>query len=49
MASPSDKKGQYRGLCGHIMAIFDLHDKCARCSEKLIGEDNCVLDKLLDL
>ena len=45
MASPGDKKGQRRGSCGHVMAIFDLHDKCARCREKLIGEDACVKDK----
>ena len=45
MASPGDKKGQRRGSCGHVMALFDLHDKCARCREKLIGEDNCVKDK----
>ena len=45
MASPGDKKGQRRGSCGHVMAVFDLHDKCARCREKLIGEDNCVKDK----
>ena len=35
MASPIDKKGQCRESCGHIMASFD----------KLISEDNCVLDK----
>ena len=45
MASSGDKKGQRRGSCGHVMAIFDLHDKCARCREKLIGEDACVKDK----
>ena len=45
MASPGDKKGQRRGSCGHVMALFDFHDKCARCREKLIGEDNCVKDK----
>ena len=45
MASPSDRKGQQRGSCGHVMANFDLHDKCARCREKLIGEDDCVLKK----
>ena len=45
MASPGDKKGQRRGSCGHVMALFDLHEKCARCREKLIGEDNCVKDK----
>ena len=27
------------------MANFDLHDKCARCREKFIGEDDCVLKK----
>ena len=27
------------------MASFDSHDKCARCRDKLIGEDNCVMDK----
>ena len=45
MASLSDKKGQRRGSCGHIMANFDLHDKCARCRDKLIREDKCVLKK----
>ena len=45
MASPGDKKGQRRGSCGHVMASFDLHDKCARCRDKLIGEDDCVLKK----
>ena len=45
MASPEDKKGQRKGSCGHIMAAFDSHDKCARCRDKRIGEDNCVLDK----
>ena len=45
MASPGDKKGQRRGSCGHVMATFDLHDKCARCHDKLIGEDGCVKDK----
>ena len=42
MASPEDKKGQRRGLCGHIMASFDLHKRCARCREKGIGDDDCV-------
>ena len=45
MASPGDTKGQRRGSCGYNMANFDLHDKCARCREKLIGEDKCVLKK----
>ena len=41
MASP----GQRRGSCGHVMAGFDLHKKCARCREKKLGDDNCVLNK----
>ena len=27
------------------MAAFDSHDKCARCRDKRIGEDSCVLDR----
>ena len=45
MASPGEKKGQRKGSCGHIVAAFDSHEKCARCRDKRIGEDNCVLDK----
>ena len=45
MASPGDVKGQRRGACGHIMAVFDLHERCARCREKKLGEDPCVKDK----
>ena len=45
MASPGDKKGQRRGSCGHVIASFNVHDKCARCRDKLIGEDDCVLDR----
>ena len=41
MASP----GQKRGSCGHIMALFDSHAKCARCREKGIGDDPCVKKK----
>ena len=41
MSSP----GQKRGTCGHVMAIFDGHLKCARCRDKRVGEDNCVLKK----
>ena len=41
MASP----GQKRGLCGHIMALFDAHSKCARCCGKGIGQDPCVEKK----
>ena len=37
--------GQKRGTCGHVMAIFDGHLKCARCQDKGVGEDNCVLKK----
>ena len=42
MASPGSLKGQRRGTCGHAMAAFDLHEKCAHCREKKIGEDQCV-------
>ena len=45
MASPGDFKGQRRGACGHIMAAFDLHERCARCREKKLGGDPCVKDK----
>ena len=45
MASPSERKGQRRGSCGHAMANFDLHDKCARCRDKSIGEDDYVMKK----
>ena len=41
MSSP----GQRRGSCGHVMALFDLHTKCARCREKGIGGDDCVAKK----
>ena len=37
MASP----GQRRGSCGHAMALFDSHTKCAR-REEGIGKDACV-------
>ena len=39
MSSP----GQKRGTCGHIMAVFDGHLKCARCRDKGVGDDLCVL------
>ena len=35
MSSP----GQKRGTCGHVMALFNTHKKCARCREK----DPCVM------
>ena len=41
MASP----GQKRGSCGHVMALFDSHLKCARCRDKGIGDDLCVKKK----
>ena len=41
MSSP----GQKRGTCAHVMASFDGHLKCARCRDKGVGEDNCVLKK----
>ena len=33
---------QKRGTCGHVMALFDPHAKCARCHEKGFGTDPCV-------
>ena len=41
MSSP----GQRRGTCGHVIASFDSHSKCARCRDKGVGEDDCVLKK----
>ena len=41
MASP----GQRRGTCGHAMALFDTHTKCARCRDKGLGQDTCVEKK----
>ena len=34
--------GQKRGSCGHAMALFDNHKKCARCCDKGVGDDPCV-------
>ena len=42
MASPGSLKGQRRGSYGHAMAAFDLHEKCARCRDKKVGEEPCV-------
>ena len=42
MASP----GQRRGNCGHIMAAFDGHKKCARYRDKKLGDDPCVKNQL---
>ena len=42
MASP----GQRRGNCGHIIAAFDAHKKCARCRDKKLGDDPCVKNQL---
>ena len=41
MASP----GQRRGICGHMMAGFDQHERCARCRDKGQGSDPCVKKK----
>ena len=41
MSSP----GQRRGSCGHAMAGFDSHSKYARCRDKGLGDDPCVLKK----
>ena len=45
MSSP----GQRRGSCGHAMAGFDSHSKCARCRDKGVGDDPCVLKKDCDV
>ena len=45
MASP----GQRCGSCGHVMAGFDLHRKCARCRDKKLGDDLCVQGKVCTL
>ena len=41
MSSP----GQKCGTCGHVMASFDGHLKCARCRDKGLEKDACVLKK----
>ena len=41
MASP----GQKCGNCGHVIATFDQHSKCARCRDEGLGTDPCVLKK----
>ena len=41
MSSP----GQRRDSCVHAMAGFDSHSKCARCRDKGLGDDPCVLKK----
>ena len=38
MSSPGEKQGS----CGHVMALFDNHNKCSRCREKGVGDDPCV-------
>ena len=37
--------GQKRSTCGHVMASFDGHFKCARCRDNGVGEDACVHKK----
>ena len=38
MSSP----GQKRGTCGHVMAVFDNHRKCARYRDKGVDDNPCV-------
>ena len=40
MSSPGQRR-----TCGHTMALFDSHTRCARCHEKRIGKDPCVEKK----
>ena len=41
MSSP----GQTKGTCGHIMALFGGHLKCAGFRDKGVGDDPCVLKR----
>ena len=41
-STKSPSKAQRRGACGHIMAAFDQHQRCARCRENKKGQDLCV-------
>ena len=41
--------GQRRGSCGHAMAGFDSHSKCAHCRDKGVCDDPCVLKKDCDV
>ena len=34
--------GRKRDTCGHVMALFDSHKKCAHCREKGVGDNPCV-------
>ena len=45
MSSPGQRRGSY----GHTMAGFDSHSKCARCRDKGVGDDPCVLKKECDV
>ena len=45
MSSPE----QRRGSCGHAVAGFDSHSKCARCRDKGLGDDPCIQKKECDI
>ena len=45
LSTAMSSAGQRRGSCGHTMAGFDTHSKCARCRDKGLGDDPCVLKK----
>ena len=45
MSSP----GQRQGSCSHAMAGLNSHSKCARCRDKGVGDDPCVLKKYCDV
>ena len=47
--SKSPSKAQRRGACGHIMAAFDQHQRCARCRENKKGQDLCVRGETCNL
>ena len=41
--------GQKRGTYGHLMALYDPRQKCARCREMGIGPDPCVTGQNCEL
>ena len=45
MSSP----GQRQGSCGHAMARFDSHSKCAHCRDKGVVDNPCSLKKECDV
>ena len=40
-----DSRGKKSGDCRHVIVIFDLHKQCARCHDKGLGDDPCILKR----